>query len=64
MHTISGPGLGKAKAVRRAVRPLKWRQWKLSFSARVLSWLGYFTFAVLWICLTVLWVIEAGRPYP
>lgn len=37
---------------------------KLSFSARVLSWLGYFAFAALWIALTILWVIEAGRPYP
>lgn len=37
---------------------------ELSFLARVLSWLGYFALAVLWIFLTTLWVIEAGRPYP
>lgn len=37
---------------------------KLSFSARVLSWLGYFAVAVLWIMFMVLWVVEAGRPYP
>lgn len=36
----------------------------LSFSARIVRWLGYFAAAALWIAMTILWVIEAGRPYP
>jgi len=37
---------------------------ELSFSARICRWLGYFAAAALWIALCILWVIEAGNPYP
>ena len=37
---------------------------KLPLSRRGLLWISYFAVALLWIALTILWVIEAGRPYP
>jgi len=37
---------------------------KLSFSARIADWLVVACVLMLIFCCSLMWLIEAGRPYP